>query len=252
MAVALWDVAQVTEVGNAIREVRGETLSEETKVKVSEMPAKIREMVQGEERECWLEKVYEPNNPTYDTKLFIDTGIIPTYNDRVEVKCSGAESMLLLGGRTANNCRNTVILFPFSRKMQLNWGATGVGTIDFSTLTNGSAFYFNAPFVYTQCKDYIELKSSRGATVRKDYTTIAPTVPYTVSYKIFRNDQSVGTPYYGAWQYIKIYDNTNDQLKHHLVPIVRNDWSVYILDKVTGNKINVPKGLRAQVYMPAT
>ena len=252
MAVALWDVAQVTEVGNAIREVRGETLTEETKLKVSEMPAKIREMVQKGERECWLEKVYEPSNKDYDRDIFIDTGIVPTYNDRVEVKCCGAESLILMMGRTANACRNGVILFPFSRKMQINWGATSVGTVEFSTLTNGSSFYFNAPFVYKQNRNQIVLTSTRGTTVTKTYSTVAPSIAYTEPYKIWRNDQSPTNNYYGAFEYIKVYDDTTDTLKNHLVPIVRNDWSVYILDKVTGNTIEVGDGFRALVYMPTT
>ena len=248
MTVALWDVAQVTEVGNAIREVRGETLSEETKVKVSEMPAKIREMVQGEERECWLEKIYERDKPEYNANLFIDTGIVPDHNDKLEYRCYGAESIIIIMGRTASACRNGAIIFPFSRKLQVCWGAGNYSGILLSSLTNGSDIYLNCAITVTQDKTGLKMVSSRdGKTVTYTNTFNAPSTPHTVTYKLFRNEQSTGTPYYGAFRYIKIFNGTTGDLKHELVPMVRNDWSVYILDKVTGRKITVPSGFRAQI-----
>ena len=132
MTVALWDVAEITAVADAIRAKTGKSAT----MKVSEMPAEIASIPTGspeEWRECWLEK--PKDSPT---TLFIDTGVKASSSYSMVYTCrsSAAQMSAPFNSCSSSGNRYGVNFLPTSNKLQLYWGtwADTNYTVDRGTL----------------------------------------------------------------------------------------------------------------------
>ena len=124
MTVALWDVAQVTAVADAIRAKNGKTAT----MTVAQMPEEIGALIAKDRREVWLHSPVQKNGA-----LFIDTGVAGDMEHTLEVVGYGNiySSSTLFGSVTANTSRQVVDLLTSTMKWRFAWGNSGLKTYEY-------------------------------------------------------------------------------------------------------------------------
>lgn len=228
MTVALWDVAQVTAVADAIRAKTGKSAT----MTVAEMPAEIASIPSGGTevwKECWLEK------PKSSPTVFLDTGIRATFNDELEVtcRCSIGSMSACFNACGSSGTRNGMNFLPNSNRAQVFWGGyanTNI-TIDRVNLdvTND--------MVITQNSSGVSIAgfNSNGAAVTWDnpYTatgTSAPAQPY----RLFIYDRNVDIKY-GLFRKAVIVQDGGYQT-FTIVPEVSNNFTARL--KITNHVLD--------------
>ena len=236
MTVALWDVAQVTAVADAIRAKNGKTAT----MTVAQMPEEIAALIAKGRREVWLHAPVQKNGA-----LFIDTGVAGDMEHTLEVVGYGNiySSSTLFGSVTANTSRQVVDLLTSTMKWRFAWGNSGLKTYEYPVETispwhpavirfNKSGFTVNG---FT--------RGFAAATVSDDYSASVTGGASTANYVIF---PSLTKPneggYTGVFRSAKVFAADGATLLHHFVPVMYGDFSLALLDKVTGTEQALPSG----------
>lgn len=217
MTVALWDVAQVTAVADAIRAKTGKSAT----MTVAEMPAEIASISGGGTevwKECWLEK------PKSSPSVFLDTGIAAAFTDELEVtcRCSIGSMSACFNACGSSGTRNGINFLPNSNKVQAFWGdyANVNITIDRVNLDVTNTM------VITQNSTGVSIAgfNSNGAAVNWDnpYTATGTAVP-AQPYRLFIYDRNTDIKF-GLFRKTIVRKDANS-LIYTVVPEVSNNFT---------------------------
>ena len=233
MAIYLFTDTQMKAVADAIRSVNGETED----ITIGDMPTKISNMAAIDYREVWLHAAQDQST------LSIDTGIAADPNHTFQVIGYGNiySTTTLVAAKTASTNRQGVNLLTTQNGFRMVWGNSGLKQFTYQT-TELSAW---RPMAITLNKTGMQIKGftqSYNAVTKNELFDPIPTGGSTANYEIFPNiGVGSATSQPGVFRRLKIYDDTNT-LIHNLVPIMKSDFSLALLDKVTGTEIAVPTG----------
>ena len=237
MTVALFDTQDIKNIADAIRSVNNET----EEMTIGDMPTKISNMVMKDYKEVWLHAAQDQNT------LSIDTGIAGDPNHTFQVIGYGNiySTTTLVAAKTASTNRQGINLLTTQNGFRMVWGDSGLKQFTYQT-TELSAW---RPMAITLNKLGMQIKGftqSYSAVTKNEVFDSVPTGGSTANYEIFTNiGVSSGTTNTtsqpGVFRRLKIYDDTNT-LIHNLVPIMKSDFSLALLDKVTNTEIAVPTG----------
>ena len=247
MANKLYNEAAVQDIANAIRAKNGETGT----MKISEMAAKINALPVGNAyREVWL---HGPKQ--MDGTQFIDTGVAAHMDHTLEVIGYGNlyAASTLFGSVTSTSSRQVCDLLTSTMKWRFAWGNSGLKTYEYPVETispwmpakirfNKSGFTVNG---FT--------RSFTAAEVSGDYSASVTGGASTANYCIFHSVSTANTAgNQGVFRSAKIFDADGTTLLHHFVPIMYNDNTLAILDKVTNNILQLSSGTWEAYYAPYT
>ena len=214
MTVALWDVAQVTAVADAIRAKTGETGT----MTVAQMPEKIAAITTDAPevwRECWLEK--PKGSPT---TLFIDTGITSNFEHKLIVKCRSAAAQMSapFNACPSSGARYGINFLPSSNKLQVYWGNYADTNL---TVERGTLDVVQEMNV-TQTKSGITINgfTSGGNATTWSNTYTATTASGEVTYKLFTYARNTSI-HYGLFRRAEIR-NAADETLFVIVPEINN------------------------------
>lgn len=216
MTVALWDVAEITAVADAIRAKKGTSNT----MKVSEMPAEIASIPSGSPevwKECWLEK--PKGSPT---TLFIDTGITadPNHELTLTVRSSAAEMSAPFNSCTDSGNRYGINFLPGTNKVQLFWGTYANTSI---SVTRDSLDVVQ-PMIITQNKSGISISGyGSGGNVKTWSQTYTGAGSGTnATYKLFTYARNTGI-HFGLFRSAEI-KNASSETIATIVPEVDNNF----------------------------
>ena len=236
MTVKLFDLAHITAVADAIRAQSGVG----GLMTVQQMPEKIGALIAKERREVWLHAPAQKNGA-----LFIDTGVAGDMEHTLEVVGYGNiySSSTLFGSVTATSSRQVVDMLTSTMKWRFAWGNSGLKSYEYPVETispwHPATIRFNK-------NGFTVNGFTRGfsaATVQEDYSAAVTGAASTANYAIF---PSLTKPneggYTGVFRSAKVFDADGATLLHHFVPVLYGDWSLALLDKVSGAEIPLPSG----------
>ena len=236
MTMYLWDLAQVQAVGDAIRAKTGKSAT----MTMAEMPAEIAS-ISGERtyKEVWLHGCQQRNG-----QLMIDTHVQADMNHTLEVVGYGNlySSSTLFGSVMSTGSRQVIDLLTSTMKVRVAWANSGLKTytFDVSVLSpwHPATFRFNKNGL--TINGFTSSYNPSGA-IQEDYSASVTGNASNASYKIFPNVSSTSGGAPGVFRSAKIFD-ASDNLIHHFVPIMYNDWTLGLLDKVTNTVQMLPAG----------
>ena len=239
MTMYLWDLAHVTAVGDAIRAKTGDAAS----MTVEQMPSKIVGLLAPDEREVFLEKPI-----TAPTTLFIDTGVYGGMEHTIEVKCRAFPGKMAapFNSSTSNGGRQGFNMLSESNKLQVYWGGWSNTNV---TLDRATEIDLNQTITVTQNKSGITVAGSKknGGAGSYSLAYTATGTASTQTYKIFNYARNAEI-HHGMLREAKVYD-AGGVLIHDFVPVLKNDWTIYLLDKVTNERQVLPAGYIAHLDM---
>ena len=234
MTVALFDTAQIGAVAAAIRAKTGKSAT----MTVAEMPAEIDNLLQKDSREVWLSAMPHQNS------LVIDTGVAS--NDAHHIQVIGYANIYststLVAAKTSSTSRQGVNLLSTQNAIRVVWGDSGLKQFNYD-IAEWSAWQ---PMVVSLSKYGMTLKGfskSLVAVTKNETFTVTATGTSTANYEIFPNitaGSTSGQP--GCFRRLWIKSLITDALLHDIVPIMHNDFSLALLDKITGNEIALATG----------
>ena len=246
MAIYTFTDTQMKSVADAIRAKTGGT----SDLTIEQMPTEIASIVSGErtEREVWIHGHRENMS-----NLLVDTGIPGDMDHTLEVTGYGNiyDSSTLFGSVTAGSSRQVVDLLTSSMKVRFAWGNSGLMAYEYPVTTfspwHPATFRFNKTGFtingFASNRDPVTI-SMAWTDPKEDGTSYTgPTGgASTANYKVFPgilNGSNPGVP--GVFRSAKIFDST-DTLIHHFVPILYNDWTLVLRDKITNIEIPLTYG----------
>ena len=223
--------SKLTAIGDALRAHTSETGD----IKLHEMPARIAALLPKGSREVWLHANQQ------QTGLTIDTGIAADMEHTLEVVCYGNiySTSTPFGSYTSNASRQILNLLTSSNKIRFAWGNSGLKEY----VHEITEFSMWRPMVVRFNKSGFTINGFNNAYSAKTLTgTYSATGgASTANYRIFGNVSSGTDGQPGFFRSAKIFDGSNN-LIHHLVPVMHNDWTLALLDKVTGTEMALPSG----------
>ncbi len=235
MTMKLYSEESIQAIATKIREKDGDAAL----MTVAQMPARIDNLLPKDSKEVWLSAQQQ------QTGLTIDTGVAG--NDEHHVQVIGYANIYatttLVAARTASTSRQGVNLLSTQNAIRVVWGNSGLKQFNYPT-TDWSAW---RPMVVSLSKYGMTLKGftqgyAASATINEAFETVASGTS-TANYEIFPNigaGSTTGQP--GYFRRLRITSMTTDALIHDIVPIMHNDFSLALVDKVTGNEIAITTG----------
>lgn len=238
MAIYTFTSTQMKALADAIRSVNGKTGD----ITIGDMPTKISNMVMKDYKEVWLHAAQD------QTTLSIDTGIAGNFDHTLQVigYANIYSTSTLVASKNTSSSRQGINLLSSQNGFRMVWGNSGLKQFNYDTTTL-SAW---RPMAITLNKVGMQINGFTQSYVAMTKSEVFDPIPTgngsTNNYEIFPNiGVSSGTANTssqpGVFRRLKIYNNTNT-LIHNLVPIMKNDFSLALLDKVTGTEIAVPTG----------
>ena len=204
---------------------------------VAQMPARIAPLLAKESREVWLRCPTQRNLP-------IDTGIAGDFEHTLEVVGYGNlyGTSALFTSVTASSSRQGVDLLTSTMKIRFVWGNSGLKVFEYPIETLSCWLPMKIRFNKSGFTIDGFNRSYNAAQVTGDYGGSATSGGSTANYMIFGKMATSGGNAPGVFRCAKIYDSSNTLL-HHLVPILYNDWTLALLDKVTGAEQALASGV---------
>lgn len=234
MTVALFDTQHVLDIANAIRGANGET----EQMTVQQMPAKIAALLPKGSREVWLSAAQD------QTTLSIDTGVAGNFEHTFQVigYANIYSTTTLVASRYSSSSRQGINLLSSQNGFRMVWGNSGLKQFNYET----SALSAWRPMAITLSKTGMTIKGFTQGYSAATKTEMFSPVPTgggsTANYEIFPNIAAGNTSTQpGTFRRLKIYDASNAMI-HNFVPVMKNDFSLVLLDKVTGTEITLPTG----------
>ena len=225
MGNKLYSEEAVQAIAAAIRAKDGDAAD----MTVAQMPARIAPLLAKERREVWL------RCPT-QRALPIDTGIAGDFEHTLEVVGYGNlyGTSALFTSVTASTSRQGVDLLTSTMKVRFVWGNSGLKTFEYPIETISCWLPMKIRFNKSGFTIDGFNRDYNAAQVTGDYGGSATGGGSTANYKIFGSITTSGSAP-GVFRSAKIFD-ASDTLLHHLVPVLYNDWTLALLDKVTGTE----------------
>ena len=236
MTLKLYPEASVQAIAAAIRAKTGKT---ET-MTVADMPAEIAGIQTGAPKTCkevWLhcgaQQTYTP----------IDTGVAGDFEHTIEVIGYGNlySTSCLFSSLTTNQSRQAFDLITSSNKIRFAWGNSGLKSFEYP-ITDISCWM---PMKVRFNKDGFTIdgfgSSYAAAQVTGDYGGAATGGGSAANYLIFGKSGTSTAAAPWVFRGAKILGASGDLL-HHFVPVLYGDWTLALLDKVTGAEQVLPSG----------
>lgn len=234
MTMKLYSEESIRAIATKIREKDGDTAT----MTVAQMPERINALVASDEKEVWIQA-----NPGQG--LWIDTGVAGDFYHTMEICGYGNiyGSTTLFGSVEATARRQMVDLLTTNNRLRFAWANSGLKTYTYE-ITQWSAWF---PFIIRVNRLGFTMKgfNQNRNSVTLSETITAPTGnASTASYKVFPNVSTTtnngSTP--GVFRSAKIYAQDETTLLHEFVPILKNDFTLVLRDKATGNEVSAPTG----------
>lgn len=231
-----YDEQSVADIASAIRAKDGDAAT----MTVAQMPARIDNLLPKGSKEVWLSAQQQ------QTSLVIDTGVAGDDAHHIEVigYANIYSATTLVASRTSSTSRQGVNLLSTQNAIRVVWGNSGLKQFNYQT-TNWSAW---RPMVVSLSKYGMTLngftQGYTASTVIDERFEITASGASTANYEIFPNigaGNTMGQP--GCFRRLRIRDNETDALLHDFVPVMRNDFSLVLLDKVTRTEIALETGM---------
>ena len=234
MTMKLYSEESIQAIATKIREKDGDAAL----MTVAQMPARIDNLLPKGSKEVWLSAQQQ------QTSLAIDTGVAG--NDEHHIQVIGYANIYststLVAARTSASSRQGVNLLSTQNAIRVVWGNSGLQQFTYN-ITEWSAW---RPMVVSLSKHGVTLNgfSNTYASIVKNesFATMASDTS-TANYEIFSNIAAGNTTTQpGFFRRLRIWSFLSDALIHDIVPIMHNDFSLALLDKVTGNEIALATG----------
>ena len=236
MTVKLFDLAHITAIADAIRAKSGVG----GLMTVQQMPEKIGALIAKERREVWLHAPQQKKGA-----LFIDTGVAGDFEHTLEVVGYGNiyASSTLFGSVTSGTSRQVVDLLTSSMKWRFAWGNSGLKTYEYPVETISPWHPATIRFGKSGFTVRGFTRGFQPATVQEDYSAAVTGGASLANYFIFPNvsqPDKGGDP--GVFRSAKVFAADGATLLHHFVSVMDGDFSLALLDKVTGAEQALPAG----------
>lgn len=234
MTMKLYSEEYIQAIATKIREKDGDAAT----MTVAQMPARIDNLLPKGSREVWLSAQQQ------QTAITIDTGVASDDAHHVQVigYANIYSTTTLFAARTSASSRQGVNLLSTQNAIRVVWGNSGLKQFNYD-IAEWSAW---RPMVVSLSKHGMTLKgfsNSYNAVTKPEAFATTATNTSTANYEIFPNIGAGNTTgQTGFFRRLRITSLTTDALIHDIVPIMHNDFSLALLDKVTGNEIVVPTG----------
>lgn len=235
MTLMLYREEDVQATIDAYRGVTGSTAP----VKMGQMPGLVAGLLAKGRREVWLHGPKQRQGA-----LFIDTGVAGDMTHTLEVIGYGNiyASTVLFGSVTSAGSRQVVDVLTSTNKIRFAWGNSGLKTYEYPIETWTPWLPFKVRFDRSGFTLEGFTNGFAAMTESGDYAASVTGGASTANYKVFPQISSAsggGAP--GVFRSAKVFD-ASSALLHHFVPVLYGDWSLALLDKVTGNEIALPSG----------
>ena len=233
MTMKLYSEEYIQAIATKIREKDGDAAT----MTVAQMPARIDNLLPKGSREVWLSANQD------QTTLSIDTGVAGNLNHTIQVigYANIYSTTTLVASRASSSSRQGLNLLSSQNGFRMVWGNSGLKQFNYET----SALSAWRPMAITLSKTGMTINGftqGYSAATKTETFSPVPTSGSTANYEIFPNIAAGNTTAQpGSFRRLKIYDNTNT-LIHNFVPVLKNDFSLVLLDKVTGNEVAIPSG----------
>lgn len=232
MTMKLYSEESIRAIATKIREKDGDTAT----MTVAQMPERINALVASDEKEVWIQA-----NPGQG--LWIDTGVAGDFEHTIEAIGYGNiyASTTLFGSVTSAVSRQMVDMLTSSNRLRVAWGNSGLKTYTYEI----SQWTPWLPFTIRLNKSGFTL---RGFNNSRNNVTLAETLSVTTggstaTYKVFpKTNAAGGGDYPGFFRSAKVFGADGETLLHHFVPVLKNDFTLVLRDKVTGNEVSAPTG----------
>lgn len=235
MTMKLYSEESIQAIATKIREKDGDAAL----MTVAQMPARIDNLLPKGSKEVWLSAQQQ------QTGLVIDTGVAGNDEHHIEVigYANIYSTSTLVAAKTASTSRQGVNLLSTQNAIRVVWGNSGLQQFNYD-ITEWSAW---RPMVVSLSKYGMTLKGftqgyAVSATINETFEITASGTS-TANYEIFPNigaGSTTGQP--GFFRRLRIRSLLTDALVHDIVPVMHNDFSLALLDKITGNEIALATG----------
>lgn len=234
MTMKLYSEESIQAIATKIREKDGDAAL----MTVAQMPARIDNLLPKGSKEVWLSAQQQ------QTGLTIDTGVAG--NDEHHIQVIGYANIYststLVAARTSSTSRQGVNLLSTQNTIRVVWGNSGLTQFNYD-ITEWSAW---RPLVVSLSKYGMTLNGFSNAytsVVKNEAFATTATNTSTANYEIFPNIAAGNTTAQpGFFRRLRITSMISDAVIHDIVPIMHNDFSLALLDKVTGNEIALATG----------
>ena len=240
MTLMLYREEDVQATVDAYRGVTGSTAP----VTMGQMPGLVAGLLAPDEREVFLEKPLDAAK-----SLFIDTGVAGHLLHTIEVTCRAFPGFMAapFNSSTESGGRQGFNLLSESGKVQTYWGGWSNMNVQPATLEGGSSISLNRTFTIRQNRSGWTLtqRQVNGSISTVSFPYSSSGSASTETYKIFNYARNAEI-HHGLFREAKIFD-ASDALLHDFVPVLRRDWTLALLDKVTGSVQPLPAGFIAHL-----
>ena len=234
MTMKLYSEESIQAIANKIREKDGNAAL----MTVAQMPSRIDKLLPEGSREVWLFANQD------QTSLSIDTGVSCQFDDSIKVVGYGNiySTSTLVAARVASDSRIGVNLLTTQNTIRAVWGNSGLQQANYETTT----LSLWRPMQVTLDKTGMQIKGFKQSYAQADVITKtfnpAPTkYEITAYFEIFPNIAAGNTTTQpGVFRRFQVYQDGT--LAHNFVPVLKSDYSLVLLDKVTQVEIAIPSG----------
>lgn len=234
MTMKLYSEESVQAIADAIRAKDGDAAL----MTVSQMPARIDKLLPKGSKEVWLSAQQQQTN------LVIDTGVASADNHHIQVigYANIYSTTTLVAARTSASSRQGVNMLSTQNAIRVVWGDSGLKQFNYD-ITEWSAW---RPMVVSLSKYGMSINgfsNSYNSVLKNESFATEATNTSTANYEIFPNigaGSTTGNP--GFFRRLRIKSLLSDTIVHDIVPVMHNDFSLVLLDKITGNEITIATG----------